>query len=93
MFLPFGLSQDPIMGISAINLLEEMPDEQEKLREERENNGRNFEYMSGEDPYIGATLAPHAIRGIQSKGVIANGASNPTLHTYVRMPAAIDFSH
>ena len=35
-------------------------------------NGRNFEYMSGEDPNLGATLAPHAIQGIQSKGVIAN---------------------
>merc|ERR1719223_1814841 len=35
-------------------------------------NGRNFEYMSGEDPSLGATLAPHAIQGIQSKGVIAN---------------------
>ena len=27
-----------------------------------------FEYMSGEDPQLGATLAPHAIQGIQSKG-------------------------
>ena len=28
--------------------------------------------MSGEDPTLGATLAPHTIQGIQSKGVIAN---------------------
>ena len=35
-------------------------------------NGRNFEYMSGEDPTLGATLVPGAIRGIQSKGVVAN---------------------
>lgn len=33
--------------------------------------GRNFEYMSGEDPYLGAALAGPTIRGIQSRGVIA----------------------
>jgi beta-glucosidase len=35
------------------------------------NNGRLFEYSSGEDPFLGATLAPPAVAGIQSQGVIA----------------------
>ena len=35
-------------------------------------NGRNFEYLSGEDPYLGYELAQSAVRGIQSQGVIAN---------------------
>lgn len=35
-------------------------------------NGRNFEYLSGEDPHLGFTLAQPAIAGIQSAGVIAN---------------------
>ena len=35
-------------------------------------NGRNFEYLSGEDPFLGFTLAGAAVRGIQSQGVIAN---------------------
>lgn len=35
-------------------------------------NGRNFEYLSGEDPYLGYRLAPNVITGIQSQGVIAN---------------------
>jgi beta-glucosidase len=35
-------------------------------------NGRNFEYLSGEDPYLGYTLVQSAVRGIQSQGVIAN---------------------
>jgi beta-glucosidase len=34
-------------------------------------NGRNFEYASGEDPFLGATLVPPAVQGIQSQGVIA----------------------
>lgn len=34
--------------------------------------GRNFEYLSGCDPYLGYALVQHAIEGIQSKGVIAN---------------------
>ena len=34
--------------------------------------GRNFEYLSGADPYLGNQLAPAAIKGIQSTGVIAN---------------------
>jgi len=35
-------------------------------------NGRNFEYMSGEDPFLGATMVGPAIQGIQSTGVVAN---------------------
>merc|ERR1719453_1638965 len=35
-------------------------------------NGRNFEYLSGEDPFLGYTLVQPAIKGIQSKNVIAN---------------------
>ena len=35
-------------------------------------NGRNFEYMSGEDPYLGYKLVQGAVKGIQSQGVIAN---------------------
>jgi len=35
-------------------------------------NGRNFEYISGEDPFLGNQMVGHAISGIQSKGVIAN---------------------
>jgi len=34
-------------------------------------NGRNFEYMSGEDPYLGARMVKPFIRGVQSQGVIA----------------------
>jgi beta-glucosidase-like glycosyl hydrolase len=36
------------------------------------NGGRSFEYLSGEDPYLGYTLVQPAVRGIQSQGVIAN---------------------
>lgn len=35
-------------------------------------NGRNFEYMSGEDPYLGYTLVQRAVAGIQSQHVVAN---------------------
>lgn len=35
-------------------------------------NGRNFEYLSGEDPYLGYRLSKQVITGIQSQGVIAN---------------------
>jgi beta-glucosidase len=35
-------------------------------------NGRNFEYLSGEDPMLGYILSQPAIKGIQSEGVIAN---------------------
>jgi beta-glucosidase len=30
-------------------------------------NGRNFEYLSGEDPYLGYTLVQPTIAGIQSQ--------------------------
>jgi beta-glucosidase len=36
------------------------------------NCGRNFEYLSGEDPYLGYELVQPVVSGIQSKGVIAN---------------------
>ena len=35
-------------------------------------NGRNFEYISGEDPFLGAAMVAPAIEGIQSQGVVAN---------------------
>lgn len=34
--------------------------------------GRNFEYLCGEDPYLGARLVGPLVQGIQSQGVIAN---------------------
>ena len=34
--------------------------------------GRNFEYVSGEDPMLGKILVAQAVAGIQSTGVIAN---------------------
>jgi len=36
-------------------------------------NGRNFEYLSGEDPYLGSVLAKPVVRGIQEQKVIACG--------------------
>lgn len=35
-------------------------------------NGRNFEYLSGEDPFLGYTLVKPVISGIQSQKVVAN---------------------
>ena len=35
-------------------------------------NGRNFEYVSGEDPFLGYTMVQPLVKGIQSVGVIAN---------------------
>jgi len=35
-------------------------------------NGRNFEYLSGEDPFLGYTLVQPVVQGIQSQGVIAD---------------------
>eukprot|EP01062_Namystynia_karyoxenos_P036582 TRINITY_DN2664_c0_g1_i1.p1 TRINITY_DN2664_c0_g1~~TRINITY_DN2664_c0_g1_i1.p1 ORF type:complete len:799 (+),score=300.59 TRINITY_DN2664_c0_g1_i1:102-2399(+) len=35
-------------------------------------NGRNFEYVSGEDPYLGFRMVQPVVEGIQSKGVVAN---------------------
>merc|ERR1719453_2785621 len=35
-------------------------------------NGRDFEYLSGEDPFIGASLVGPLVTGIQSNGVMAN---------------------
>ena len=33
--------------------------------------GRSFEYLTGEDPFLGAALVPPVVRGIQSHGVMA----------------------
>jgi beta-glucosidase-like glycosyl hydrolase len=30
-------------------------------------NGRNFEYLSGEDPFLGYVLVQPTVRGIQSQ--------------------------
>lgn len=35
-------------------------------------NGRDFEYISGEDPVIGAELVGPLIKGIQENGILAN---------------------
>ena len=35
-------------------------------------NGRNFEYLSGEDPFLGKSLVGPLVQGIQSQNVIAN---------------------
>lgn len=35
-------------------------------------NGRDFEYVSGEDPAVGALLIGPLIKGIQSNGILAN---------------------
>lgn len=35
-------------------------------------NGRNFEYLSGEDPFLGSALVGPVIRGIQDQKVVAN---------------------
>jgi hypothetical protein len=35
-------------------------------------NGRNFEYVSGEDPLLGMRLGGAVVQGIQSMGVVAN---------------------
>eukprot|EP01124_Arcella_intermedia_P035261 TRINITY_DN8933_c0_g1_i1.p1 TRINITY_DN8933_c0_g1~~TRINITY_DN8933_c0_g1_i1.p1 ORF type:complete len:742 (-),score=99.26 TRINITY_DN8933_c0_g1_i1:33-2258(-) len=35
-------------------------------------NGRNFEYLSGEDPFLGSQFVGPLVQGIQSQGVIAN---------------------
>lgn len=34
--------------------------------------GRNFEYISGEDPYLGYVLSKQAVWGIQNQTVMAN---------------------
>jgi beta-glucosidase len=35
------------------------------------HNGRNFEYISGEDPFLGFTLVQPVVRGIQGNGIMA----------------------
>jgi len=35
-------------------------------------NGRDFEYISGEDPMVGAHLSGALVKGIQSNGILAN---------------------
>ena len=34
-------------------------------------SGRSFEYMTGEDPFLGAVLVPAVVKGIQSNRVMA----------------------
>ena len=36
------------------------------------NAGRNFEYLCGEDPILGASLVESVVNGIQDMGIIAN---------------------
>ncbi|MFK3815781.1 glycoside hydrolase family 3 C-terminal domain-containing protein [Pseudomonas sp. NPDC089407] len=36
-------------------------------------NGRAAEYLSGEDPFLGAVLAPAVVNGIQAQGIQASG--------------------
>jgi beta-glucosidase len=36
------------------------------------NAGRNFEYLCGEDPYLGSILVIPAVNGIQDQGIMAN---------------------
>ena len=33
--------------------------------------GRNFEYLSGEDPYLGSRLTEQYVMGVQSQGVMS----------------------
>ena len=35
-------------------------------------DGRNFEYMTGESPFLATVLLPTAIKAIQTQGVMAN---------------------
>lgn len=36
------------------------------------NAGRNFEYLSGEDPVLGSLMVRAVVKGIQDQGIIAN---------------------
>jgi hypothetical protein len=62
-------------------------------------NGRNFEYLSGEDPFLGFTLVQPVVRGIQSQVIAtplctcctsARWQSSPTsrccLHSVITFP-------
>ena len=54
--------------------------------------GRNFEYLSGEDPVLGATLVGPLIKGIQSQNVLANAkhwVSTPQPHPYAPSPLVL----
>ena len=37
-----------------------------------DQGGRNFEYLSGEDPFLGYVLSQPAVKGIQDQNVMAN---------------------
>jgi len=37
-----------------------------------EQGGRNWEYISGEDPFLGYVMGYHAVTGMQDQNVMAN---------------------
>eukprot|EP00911_Craspedida_sp_UC1_P000913 UC1_evm2s696 len=43
------------------------------------NGGRSFEYLSGEDPYLGHQLVQPLVRGIQAQGVMATAKGGQKL--------------
>ena len=44
-------------------------------------NGRNFEYLSGEDPFLGYTLVQPVIKGIQSQVGYLGRPSSGAVHS------------
>lgn len=51
--------------------------------------GRNFEYISGADPFLGYTMVQPVVKGIQSQNVIAN-AKHYALNNQVRPRSRLD---
>ena len=49
-------------------------------------NGRNFEYVSGEDPFLGYTLVQPLVEGIQSQKVVANAKQCASRAAIIRPP-------
>ena len=50
-------------------------------------NGRNFEYVSGEDPFLGYTLVQPLVEGIQSQKVVANAKQCASRAAIIRPPS------